>query len=228
MLFAQASPKPEATRPPAPPNLEPLVTEGVVQAPVAEVWRVFSTGEGYTRLGVARAEMDFRPGGLIRSTYDAAQPLDGDAAIQTEIIAYEPMRMIATRIHRPPKGFPFKEAWRHVWTVVSLTDLGEGRTNVRVAMMGYGPDPESQAMREFFRTGNDWVLKKLQAHYAAVPPPTHPAHAEKPLAAGHPDHREEIEPVGAYFASAWPWVLAALAVRFPPRTSPSVSPFPSR
>jgi hypothetical protein len=46
------------------------------QAPIAEVWQVFSTGEGFTRLGVARAEMDFRPGGLIRSTYDAANPLD--------------------------------------------------------------------------------------------------------------------------------------------------------
>jgi uncharacterized protein YndB with AHSA1/START domain len=176
VLVAQAP----ATRPPAPPDLEPLVTEGVVQAPVAEIWRVFSTGEGYARLGVARAEIDFRPGGLIRSTYDATMPLDSEGAIQTEILAYEPMRMIATRIHRPPKGFPFKEAWRHVWTVVTLTDLGQGRTDVRVAMMGYGPDPESQAMRGFFRTGNDWVLRKLQSQYDGTPPPAGPAHPQKP------------------------------------------------
>ncbi len=171
ILLAQAPPTPQAARPPVEPNLEPLVTEGVVQAPVAEIWRVFSTGEGFTKLGVAKAEIDFRPGGLIKSTYDAAQSLEGEGAIQTEIIAYEPMRVMATRIHRPPKGFPFKDAWRHVWTVISLADLGDGRTNVRLAMMGYGPDPESQAMRDFFRTGNDWVLKKLQAHYAAEPPP---------------------------------------------------------
>jgi uncharacterized protein YndB with AHSA1/START domain len=182
ILLAQAQPTPQAARPPVEPNLEPLVTEGVVQAPVAEIWRVFSTGEGFTKLGVAKAEMDFRPGGLIKSTYDAAQSLEGEGAIQTEIIAYEPMRMMATRIHRPPKGFPFKEAWRHVWTVISLADLGEGRTNVRLAMMGHGPDPESQAMRDFFRTGNDWVLKKLQAQYAAAPAPAAPAHAEDPLA----------------------------------------------
>ncbi len=168
LLLAQ-TPAPEAVRPPAAPNLDPLVTEGVVQAPVAEVWRVFSTPEGFRRLGVARAEMDFRPGGLIRSTYDAAQPLDGDGAIWTEILAYEPYRVLATRIRRPPKGFPFKEAWRHVWTVISLSDLGEGRTKVRIAMMGYGPDQESQAMREFFRTGNDGVMTTLQAHYAAAP-----------------------------------------------------------
>jgi uncharacterized protein YndB with AHSA1/START domain len=176
VLLAQAP----ATPPPVPPNLEPLVVEGIVQAPVAEIWRVFSTAEGYAKLGVARAEMDFRPGGLIRSTYDATKPLDGEEAIQTEILAYEPMRMVATRIHRPPKGFPFKEAWRGVWTVVTLTNLGQGRTDVRVAMMGYGADPDSQAMREFFRTGNAWVLRKLQSEYGATPPPSGPAHAALP------------------------------------------------
>ncbi len=175
LLVAQAQPK--APAPTAPPNLEPLVTEGVVNAPVAEVWRVLSTPEGSTRLGVAKAEMDFRPGGLIRSTYDAAQPLDGDGAIWTEILAYEPYRVLATRIQRPPKSFPFKEAWRHVWTVISLSDVGEGRTKVRIAMMGYGPDRESQAMREFFHRGNDRVMKTLQACYATAPPPTRPAHA---------------------------------------------------
>jgi hypothetical protein len=64
-LLAQAPPP---AQPPAPPNLDPLVAEGVVTAPVAEVWRVFSTADGFTRLGVAKADMDFRPGGLIRST----------------------------------------------------------------------------------------------------------------------------------------------------------------
>jgi uncharacterized protein YndB with AHSA1/START domain len=143
---------------------------------------VFSTADGFTKLGVAKADMDFRPGGLIRSTYDPAQPLDGEGAIQTEIVAFEPMRVLVTRIHRPPKGFPFADAWRQVWTVISLADLGEGRTSVRVAMVGYGPDSESQAMREFFRTGNEWVIGKLQSAYAATPPPTGPAHADEPLA----------------------------------------------
>ncbi len=163
-VSAQKAPEPART--PAPVNVEPLVTEGLVEAPVAEVWRVFSTAEGYNKLGVAKATMDFRPGGLIVTAYDPAQSLDGEAGIRSEILAYEPLRMVATRIQRPPKGFPFKEAWKNVWTVVSLTDLGGRRTNVRVAMIGWGADTDSQAMREFFRTGNEWVMKKLQAAFA--------------------------------------------------------------
>jgi hypothetical protein len=33
----------------------PLVTEGIVGAPIDEVWKVFSTAEGYKKLGVAQA-----------------------------------------------------------------------------------------------------------------------------------------------------------------------------
>lgn len=158
---ASAQKAPESAKTPAPVNVEPLVTEGLVEAPIPEVWRVFSTAEGYTKLGVAKATMDFRPGGLIVTVYDPAQALDGDAAIRSEILAYEPLRMVATRIQRPPKAFPFKDAWKSVWTVVSLTDLGGKRTSVRVAMIGWGSDPDSQSMREFFRAGNERVMKRL-------------------------------------------------------------------
>ena len=170
----------EGSQAPAAPIVDPLVTEGVVDAPVAALWSVFSTAEGYKRLGVAKAELDLRPGGTVRSAYDPNTPLDGEGAIWQQILAYEPQRMIAFRIARPPKGFPFMEAYKSVWSVVTLADLGDGRTNVRIAMVGWTPDAESQAMREFFRTGNDWVMKKLQSSYGA-PAPTRPAHAADPL-----------------------------------------------
>jgi uncharacterized protein YndB with AHSA1/START domain len=161
---------------------EPLIAEGIVNAPVSEVWRVFTTGEGYTRLGVAKADVDLRPGGLIRSHYNPAGVLGDEGTIVTEILAYEPQRSLATRIKSPPRGFPFKEAYTRVWTVISMADLGDGRTSVRVSMQGYGDDEESMKMREFFRTGNEWVIRKLQSGYDASVKPGAPAHAEGPLA----------------------------------------------
>lgn len=158
------------------------VVEGIIAAPVSEVWRVFSTAEGYKALGVAQARMDFRPGGLILTSYDPDATLGDEKTIQTEIITYDPGRMIATRIHQPPKGFPFMDAYRRVWTVVSLTDLGDGRTALRVAMNGYGDDEQSQAMRKFFATGNDWVLRKLQSKYLPPGASSSVSPAESPLA----------------------------------------------
>jgi uncharacterized protein YndB with AHSA1/START domain len=113
-----------------------FVNEATVSAPVAAVWNVWSTGEGYKLLGVAKAEVDFRIGGLIRSHYKATGVLGDEETIENRILAYEPRRMIAIRIERPPKSFPFEEAWKKTWTVITLTDLGNDRTHMRIASMG--------------------------------------------------------------------------------------------
>ena len=148
-------------------NAPSFVTEGIVNAPVAEVWKVWTTSEGYRWLGVAKAEVDFRIGGLIRSHYSAAGVLGDEGTIENRILAYEPRRMIAIQISRPPKSFPFPEAWKHTWTVITLTDLGD-RTLVRAASMGFGTDDESQAMRRFFERGNAETLKALEDHFDSV------------------------------------------------------------
>ncbi len=151
-------------------NSPSFVNEGVVNAPPSEVWKVLSTPEGFKALGVAHADMDFRVGGLIRSHYKPEGVLGDDGTIQNRILAFEPQRMLAIQIDRPPKSFPFKNAWKKTWTVITLTDLGDGRTRVRIASMGYGSDEESQAMRRFFETGNDWTIKSMQAHFGAAGP----------------------------------------------------------
>jgi hypothetical protein len=104
-------------------------------------------------------------GGLIRSRYSATGALGDDETIVQRILAYEPGRMIAVRIEKPPKSFPFKEAWKTTWTVVTLTDLGNGRTGIRAASMGYGTDEESVAMRRFFEAGNASTIKAVQQYF---------------------------------------------------------------
>ena len=142
-----------------------FVNEATIQAPLEAVWNIWTTGEGYKALGVAKADIDFRVGGLIRSHYKETGVLGDEDTIVNRILAYEPRRMIAIRIDKPPKGFPFKEAWKKTWTVVTMTDLGGKGTHMRIASMGFESDEESAAMRRFFEVGNDAVLKALQAHF---------------------------------------------------------------
>jgi uncharacterized protein YndB with AHSA1/START domain len=139
-----------------------FVNEGTINAPVAAVWNVWTTSEGYKSLGVAKADVDFKLGGLIRSHYSASGTLGDEETIENRILAYEPKRMIAIRIERTPKSFPFKEAWKHTWTVITLTDLGDNRTHIRIASMGFGTDEESASMRKFFEAGNAETIKVLQ------------------------------------------------------------------
>lgn len=143
-----------------------FVNEGIVEAPPSEVWKVWTTLDGLEILGIGRAEVDLRIGGLIRSRYGTDGELGDEETIHNRILAYEPVRMLAMAIDRPPASFPFKEAWKHTWTVLTLTDLGDGRTHLRIASMGFGDDEESLAMRAFFERGNQYEIGLVQEHFA--------------------------------------------------------------
>ncbi len=111
---------------------------------------VFATSEGYKALGPALAEVDLRVGGSIRSRYSKGGALGDDATIENAILAFEPPTMMSIRIRKPPANFPFKEAWKQAWTVITLKPLDATHTHVRVASLGFRRRPGVVAMRRFF------------------------------------------------------------------------------
>ena len=142
-----------------------FVNEGVINAPIERVWKALTTSEGYKALGPALAEVDLKVGGTIRSRYRADGVLGDAETIENVILAYEPPTMIATRIQKPPVSFPFKEAWKKPWTVITLIPIDSTHTRIRAASLGYGTDEESKAMRQFFERGNQQTIETLQKHF---------------------------------------------------------------
>lgn len=143
-----------------------FVNEGVIPAPIDAVWNVFATSEGYKTLGPALAEVDLRVGGVIRSRYRADGVLGDAETIENVIVDYRAPVMMAIRIQKPPASFPFKEAWKSTWTVLTLTPTDDG-THLRAASYGYGTDEESLAMRKFFEAGNQQTIETLRRHFGA-------------------------------------------------------------
>jgi uncharacterized protein YndB with AHSA1/START domain len=142
-----------------------FVNEGVVGAPIEQVWQVFATSDGYKALGPALAEVDLRVGGAIRSRYNANGTLGDAETIENAILAYEPPHMMAIRIAKPPASFPFKNAWKTAWTVITLSPVNGNETQVRIASLGFGSDEEAVAMRRFFEAGNQSTIELLRRHF---------------------------------------------------------------
>jgi uncharacterized protein YndB with AHSA1/START domain len=142
------------------------VTEGIVDAPIEAVWKAFTTKEGMESWNVAHCEIDLKVGGKMLTHYDAKGVIGDPNTIENIVLAFEPMRMFAMRIGKPPDKFPFKEAAKSVWHVLLLEEAGPGHTRLRVTGLGYGADDESRKMRGFFESGNAYTLKKLQDHFA--------------------------------------------------------------
>ncbi len=147
---------------PPDPTAVPLTQVAWVDAPVEDVWRALTTSEGWKKLGVAMASVDFRVGGKILSRYTLGGRLGDEKTIENTILAYEPQRMLAIRATKAPVGFPFPAAvLERTWSTFHLTDLGGGRTRLVVRGYGYGSDEDSQRMRAFFERGNEWTMKRL-------------------------------------------------------------------
>jgi uncharacterized protein YndB with AHSA1/START domain len=150
-------------------NLAPLVHTGVIEASIADVWRAFATSEGMREWMTPHAEIELRLGGVRRANYNAHGRLGDPDTIESTVLAYEPLRMLATRVAKPPAGFPFPRAVLQMWSVLYLDPIGIRNTRVRVVTLGFDTTEESQKMRAFFERGNAAELAKLQKFFAEKP-----------------------------------------------------------
>lgn len=143
-----------------------LVHEGVVDAPLRDVWAAFTTKEGQQSWMVAHSEVELKVGGLMRTHYDPKGKLGDPGTIENTIISYDPERMLSITVTKVPEGFPFPNAVKSMWTVIYFEAAGPRATRVRFVGLGFGADEESKKMRVFFDRGNAYTLKKLQERFA--------------------------------------------------------------
>lgn len=144
---------------------EPVVIEGIVDAPVAEVWKVWTTRAGLESWLAPHADIDLRVGGLMRATYDPAGTLGDAGTIENRVLAFERERMLTIRVSKAPDDFPFRQIVSGMTTVLSFEPESDGRTLVRVSATGFTDDPDSQRMKNFFARGNARTLTQLQRRF---------------------------------------------------------------
>ena len=147
-----------------------ITSEGIIEAPVATVWDLWTTRKGLESCIVARAEIDLKVGGKMLSHYDAKGAIGDPNTIENLILAYEPQRMLTLKVGKPPEKFPFKEAVKNMWTVVYLEPVSPERTRLRIVGLGFGSDEESKKLRAFFERGNDVTVKRIQEHFTGKRP----------------------------------------------------------
>jgi len=133
-----------------------------VPASPRQVWRVFSTADGWKMLSVKTAYVDFREGGVIETSYRAGSPKGDPDNIKNQIIALVPDRLVVFRNVQAPRDFKDAALFARVTTTVSLEPLGRARSRVTISGDGYGPGADFQALYGKFLTGNAYTLVGLR------------------------------------------------------------------
>jgi uncharacterized protein YndB with AHSA1/START domain len=154
--------------PALPPDGRTVQCSGVVNTSVDELWKTFTTPEGWTSaIGVAKCEIDFRLGGSIRTVYNPQATIGDDSTITNKIIAYEPKRMLAFKPTAPKAAPDFIKAICETgWNVIRFEPLTPDRTRLTVTGMGYLDTELHKKAYDFFAKGNAWTLKEIQDHFA--------------------------------------------------------------
>lgn len=140
----------------------PLVYETIVTAPVESVWRAWTTSAGLTAWLAPLADVDLRIGGKLRIAFEVSTGLTGRTAVENEILAFDPPRMLAFRVKQSPPNFPYVDTAAAMWTVVYLDAESAAATRVRVVINGLGSDEE---VRAFFARGYAETVRRLEARF---------------------------------------------------------------
>lgn len=137
----------------------PLVTERVVAAPRAEVWRAFTTNEGVRRFFAQGSDIELRPGGPYELHFLPDAPPGSRGADGCVVLAYVNEETLAFSWNAPP-SFPVERALR-TFVVVNLTDEPGGGTRVRLTHGGWREGGKWSEVRAYFDRAWETVLGRL-------------------------------------------------------------------
>ena len=147
-------------------DTSPVTHSAELPISVEKAWNAFTKPEEMTQWMVAKAQVDLRVGGKMLTSYSKDSNLHDETTIENTYLSYDPQRMISMQATGQPKGFPFKEAIKKMWTVIYFEPAGPDKTRLTVRSLGFADDDESQKMRAFFDRGNKATMDALISYAA--------------------------------------------------------------
>jgi len=142
-----------------------LVQEFDVNVPLDEAWNVYTTQEGWEGAFVEKAEVDWKVGGKIKTTYDPSATIGDSTTIYLTIVNYVPKRLITLQadISDNFKIFTDEEA-KDLYNVVQFESISAERTKVTSYGIGYKNNEKFKGLMKFFIQGNEMSYMKMIAY----------------------------------------------------------------
>lgn len=141
----------------------------VVPAARAEVWKAFTTSEGYRSWATPLASVELKVDGVIETNYDAIAKLGSPANIKNQIVAYVPDRLLVMRNIQAPTGFPNAAEFARTAVVVELAETGPATTKVTLTGLGYESSPAFDTLYGQFEWANAYSLAELKKRFETGP-----------------------------------------------------------
>lgn len=137
-----------------------LKQEVFFAAPIGDVWRAYTTAEGWTAWASPKAEVDLRVGGTIRTAYQGE--IGGSNTNTLYIVNYVPERLLTLRAelstHWPEI---MQEDAEKLSNVILFDKVSDKVTRVQSFGIGYTESPEYEQLMGFFIKANEGLYENL-------------------------------------------------------------------
>lgn len=144
-----------------------IVKTATVKAPVAEVWRAWTTAEGIKGFFAPDARVEPRPGGLFEIHFNPYARPGMKGADGMVFLALQEPRMLSFTWNAPPH-LPEVRGQRTSVTV-RLEPAADGATRVRLTHTGWGDGGQWDQAHAYFDRAWGSVLAGLEKRFAEGP-----------------------------------------------------------
>jgi uncharacterized protein YndB with AHSA1/START domain len=139
--------------------------EATVKAPVAEVWRVFTTSEGAEEFFAQKANIRLAIGGPYEIQFDPRNEQSGTKGLK--ILSYAPEEMISFQWNAPTEYPEVRNGG--TWVVVQMRREGTDRTHVTVTHYGWKEGLEWDRAYAHFVLGWGDLISRLERRFSDGP-----------------------------------------------------------
>ncbi|MDG5492032.1 SRPBCC domain-containing protein [Psychroserpens sp. SPM9] len=134
----------------------------VVNVSLDSVWNAYTTKKGWESWVAAKAEIDFKINGIIKTTYDKDAKIGDDSTIILHITNYIPKRMLTLQATLT-KNFPefMKADEDDLYNIILFEPISANQTKVISYGIGYKNNVKYMSLMKFFIKGNEQSYRNL-------------------------------------------------------------------
>jgi uncharacterized protein YndB with AHSA1/START domain len=139
--------------------------EGDINAPVSEVWRVFTTSQGAEEFFAQKANIGLAIGGPYEIQFDPNDERSGTKGLK--ILSYAPEEMISFQWNAPPQFPEVRNGG--TWVVVEMHSIDAHRTHVTITHLGWKSGAKWDQAYPHFQRGWSELMDRLERRFTDGP-----------------------------------------------------------
>jgi len=136
-----------------------------IPAPVAEVWRVFTTSSGAEEFFAQKANIGLAIGGPYEIQFDPRDERSGTKGLK--ILSYVPEEMISFQWNAPPEFAEVRSGG--TWVVVEMREVDARTSHVTIAHLGWKQGAEWDQAYAHFQEGWSGLMDRLEKRFKDGP-----------------------------------------------------------